>query len=118
MKLTILAKSSGTEPYTVEFLVDNNRLSVHCDCQAGRFGKNCKHKTELLAGDATRLFDESDVGKLEQLAIIVGRAPDIERMAQEIAELDKLVRSQQAQLKKAKSHLEQALKAGIELRES
>jgi len=118
MKLTILAKSSGTEPYTVEFLVDNNRLSVHCDCQAGRFGKNCKHKTELLAGDAARLFNESDVGKLGQLATIVGRAPAFERMAQEIAELDKLVRSQQAQLKKVKSHLEQALKAGIELKAS
>lgn len=115
MKLTIQAKSSGAEPYTVAFLVDNNMLSVHCDCPAGAFGKNCKHKTELLAGDATRLYDESDVGALEQLATIVARAPEFERMAREIAELEKTVRSQQSKLKKTKSQLEQALKTGIEL---
>lgn len=115
MKLTIQAKSSGQEPYNVEFLVEEDRLSVYCNCQAGNFGKLCKHKTELLAGDASRLFDETEVSKLEQLKSLVARAPEITQLANEIAETEKIIRRKQARVKQAKKEFERKLKQGVDL---
>ncbi|MCB1864780.1 MAG: hypothetical protein KDG50_05080 [Chromatiales bacterium] len=115
MRLNLRAKSSGAEPYEVEFVIDGNQLSVYCNCQAGSFGKLCKHKTELLAGDTSRLFDETETSKLEELSRIVQRAPEILRLAGEIAQSEKIVRTEQAKLKKAKKQFEASLKQGVEL---
>ena len=115
MKLTIRAKSSGTEPYDVEFVVEGNQLSVFCNCQAGTFGKLCKHKTELLAGDSSRLFDESEQKKLTELQAIVKRAPEIRRLAEQIAEAEKIIRSEQSKMKTAKKQFEVKLKQGVDL---
>lgn len=115
MKLTVLAKSSGTEPYEVDFIADGNSLVVFCSCQAGSFGKLCKHKTELLAGDESRLFSESEIPKLERVQGLVRRAPELTLLAEEITESERIVKSEQAKLKKAKKRLETALKQGVSL---
>ena len=115
MTLTIRAKSSGDEPYEVRFVVEANQLSVFCNCQAGMFGKLCKHKTELLSGDSSRLFDESEHRKLDELQEIVKRAPEILQLAGLIAESEKIIRGEQAKVKKVKKQFETKLKQGIAL---
>lgn len=115
MKVTVLAKSSGTKPYEVEFTVDGNTLVVFCNCQAGSFGKLCKHKTELLAGDKSRLYAESEVSKFERVQEIVRTAPELVRLAEDIAESESIVSTVQAKLKKSKKRLETALKRGVSL---
>lgn len=41
--------SNGT--YCVTLSWRDDRLTVSCDCQAGKFNKLCKHKTGVLTGD-------------------------------------------------------------------
>jgi uncharacterized Zn finger protein len=118
MNYTIQAKSSGEEPYLVEFVLDGNQLTVSCNCQAGIFGKLCKHKTELLAGDKSRLFDESEESTLRQIYAIAQRAPEIVQLSNQIAECEQIVKSEQAKLKKAKKNLEAALSHGVEINTS
>lgn len=118
MNYTIRAKSSGEEPYFVEFVLDGNQLFVSCNCQAGIFGKLCKHKTELLAGDTTRLFDESEQPLLSEVHAIAQRAPEIVKISSQIAESEKIIKSEQAKSKKAKKNLEAALKTGVDLEPS
>lgn len=118
MSFTIRAKSSGAEPYLVEFVLDGNQLSVFCNCQAGTFGKLCKHKTEVLAGDRTRLFDDSDQSMLAELQTIVDRAPEILQLATQITESEKIIKSEQAKVKKAKKSFEAALKHDVGLNPS
>lgn len=115
MNFTILAKSSGDEPYSVEFTVDGDRLLVFCNCQAGSFGKLCKHKTELLAGDVSRLYDESEEEKLDKLMSLVKRSPEISSLASEIAESEKVIRRKQVEVKKAKREFEKRMKEGFTL---
>ena len=118
MKISIKAKSSSGDPYTVDFLIEKNKLSVFCDCQAGKFGQLCKHKTELIAGDQSRLFDESEVSKLKELETIIPQAPELKNIAAQIAESEKIIRREQSKVKKVKKEFATKLKEGIEIEKS
>ena len=115
MKISIRAKSSSGDPYNVEFLVESSKLSVFCDCRAGQFGQLCKHKTELLAGDKSRLFSESDAPLLDELGAVVTRAGQLHELSVQIAESEKMIRGEQAALKKVKKDLAAKLRNGIEI---
>lgn len=117
MKLTIKAKSSSGEPYNVDFLVQNGRLSVHCNCKAGTFGQLCKHKTELIAGDESRLFDVSEEQKLTKLTSIISKAPEVQSIAGIIADSEKVIRREQAKLKTLKKQFATRLQEGITIPE-
>jgi hypothetical protein len=118
MKISIKAKSSSGDPYTVDFLIEKNKLSVFCDCQAGKFGQLCKHKTELITGDQSRLFDESEVSKLKELETIIPQAPELKSIAAQIAESEKIIRREQSKVKKVKKEFATKLKEGIEIKKS
>lgn len=115
MKISIKAKSSSDDPYTVDFFIADNKLSVFCNCQAGIFRKLCKHKTELIAGDQSRLFDESEAVKLKELETFLSKAPEIGKTAGKIAESEKNIRREQAKLKKIKKEFSIKLKEGIDI---
>ena len=116
-KLTIRAKSSGGEPYDVDFIVENGRLSVYCKCKAGTFGQFCKHKTELIAGDRSRLFDVSDNAKMAELRAMMARVPEVESLAASIAQSEKLIRREQAKVKTLKKQFAALLHEGIPIAE-
>ena len=118
MKFTFKAKSSSGSPYTVEFLIENNLMSVLCNCQAGNFGQLCKHKTELIAGNQLRLFDESEISKLQELETIVSKTPELGKIASQIAESEKIIRKEQSKAKKVKKEFATKLKEGIEIKKS
>ena len=118
MKISIRAKSSSGEPYTVEFSIANKKLSVFCNCQAGVFRQLCKHKTELIAGDRSRLFDESEEKKLKELEAILSVVPEISETAKKIAESEKIIRREQAKLKKIKKGFALKLKEGMDILEA
>ena len=66
-KIRILAKSSGSEPYNVDFILEDGKMKVFCNCQAGTFRDWCKHKYELLVGDVKRLYDPEQIKELKQV---------------------------------------------------
>lgn len=115
MKISLKAKSSSGPPYTVDFLINESRLSVRCDCEAGKFGQLCKHKTELIAGEQSRLFDETDAPKLRELETVICRAPEIGSIASEIAASEKVIQREQTKVKKLKKEFAAKLKEGIDI---
>lgn len=115
MKISIKAKSSSNDPYTVDFLINDNKLSVFCNCRAGTFRQLCKHKTELISGDQSRLFDESEVAKMKEIETALSKAPEIGKTAGEIAESEKIIRREQAKLKKIKKEFSIKLKEGVDI---
>lgn len=56
--------SSGVAIYCVHLDVDRSRVLCGCDCQAGVFGRLCKHKLAILSGDDSVLSDEGEVASL------------------------------------------------------
>ena len=113
MKISIKAKSSSDEPYTVDFFIGDNKIAVYCNCPAGIFGQLCKHKTELISGDQSRLFDGSETVKLKELEAVLSMAPELRKTVERIAESEKIIRREQAKLKKIKKEFAVKLKEGI-----
>ena len=70
-RITLFAKSSsGGAPYSVNFVFEQDLLTVHCDCPAGRFGKFCKHKIRMLQEDYDILSDSDDENQCDRLTEI------------------------------------------------
>ncbi len=117
MKITLQAKSSGDTPYAVDFLVEGGKLTVHCDCKAGIFGQICKHKTELLAGDASRLYDPGQADDLKRIQDILAGSSDLQDAAAAIAAAEKVVREKQREVKALKKRFAALLAEGISVSE-
>lgn len=105
--------SSSGEPYDVHFEFSDNKFKVHCNCPAGIYGKLCKHKTGLLDGDSSLLFDKTDLEILAQIHEAVKKSKYTEIISSYNI-LRKEIEAAQKKEKKLKEHIEQALKTGIE----
>ncbi len=113
--ISIKAKSSSDEPYAVDFIIQNKKMVVTCDCRAGEFGKLCKHKVELINGDKDRLFDINEQEKLEKLQLIIANISDFAVTAKSIETSEKIIRQEKRNLSKLKKNFEKKLKNGVEI---
>jgi len=107
------AKSSKGDYYSVSIEIGDN-IRINCDCNAGVFGKLCKHKLGLLAGDKNFLYDKSDDSKLNELLLFVKRS-DYSRILKELASAEAKVEEARKNLTKVKGKLEKTLKEGIKI---
>ena len=71
--IKIKAKSSTGGFYEVVSEIED-KIKVNCNCEAGKYGKLCKHKIGLLSGDVNMLYDPKEKSKLEQLSSIVEKS--------------------------------------------
>ncbi|RPJ73338.1 MAG: hypothetical protein EHM20_12410 [Alphaproteobacteria bacterium] len=118
MKFTFKAKSSTGEPYNVDFSIESGKLFVQCNCKAGIFGQLCKHKTELISGDESRLFDISQNDKLKEFTTIISNVHEVQSLANNIVVSEKLIQHEQAKLKVVKDQFGKRLKEGIAILET
>ena len=65
--IRIQAKSSSGPPHEVWFKNHGDSFTVFCNCQAGKYGKLCHHKTRFLLGDASMLHDPGEAPVLAEL---------------------------------------------------
>jgi len=106
--------SSSGEPYDVHFEFSDNKFKVHCNCPAGIYGKLCKHKTGLLDGDSSLLFNKNDYEILEQIYEVVKKSKFTEIITSYNI-LKKEIEVAQKKEKKLKEQIAQYLKTGIDI---
>lgn len=106
--------SSSGEPYDVHFEFSDNKFKVHCNCPAGIYGKLCKHKTNLLDGDSSLLFNKIDYEILKQIKDVVKQSKYTEIISS-YNTIKKEIEVAQKKEKKLKEQLEQSLKTGIDI---
>jgi hypothetical protein len=116
MKTNMIIKviSSSGEPYDVHFEFSDNKFTVFCNCPAGIYGKLCKHKTRLLDGDLSILFDKSAQDILKQVHELANNSNYKEIMSS-YKNLKKEIEEIQKKEKKIKEQIEQALKTGVDI---
>jgi uncharacterized Zn finger protein len=67
-KIEILAKSSSSDiPYTVEWYLEENKVSVFCSCPAGDNRMLCKHVRKIISGDNSILHDRDQKKDVEAI---------------------------------------------------
>ena len=99
MEEVILVKSSSGDLYEVSFKLEDKKLSVHCNCQAGLHGMLCKHRISLILGGRQLLYTSEEEGKLINAINWVKNTnlhkviQDLESVKTEIEQLKKKERS-------------------------
>lgn len=97
MEQSIKIRSSSSEDiYTVVFKMDNDLLSINCNCQAGLVKMLCKHRLSLLDGDVSALADISDTNIVTELLTQIDKTKisdlytELNKVESEIKKLDTL----------------------------
>ena len=113
-EITILAKSSSKKGvhYSVNFLFDEDRLFVSCDCPAGRFRKFCKHKLAFIRGNDSYLYDEGQRDDLNKVADWVQKSGYLDYIIR-ISKAQRMLEEAEANLKKIHEELAQAFTRGV-----
>lgn len=92
----------GITVYVVSFELDSGKLYVYCNCQAGSFGKWCKHKTQLVLGDLSGLRNSAQSSDMPEVLEWVKDS--------KIAQLVSEMRVAEDEMKKAKARMDRARK--------
>jgi hypothetical protein len=111
-EIRLKAKSSSGEPYELVFTHHGEFFTVFCPCQAGVYGKLCKHKTQLLQGDETMLDDPSEAPTLARIRAWLDASEYASLLEQHSAikkEIDAARRKEQT----FKNTIEEAMRKGI-----
>lgn len=120
MEITLFAKSSSQPelPYSVDFIIGDGMLRIHCSCPAGSFGQLCKHKTSFIEGDDKMLFDISQKEILADVVSTIQASPiydELSKFFKRKIEIEKIQRELKKELKDMKLDLASKLKTGIRL---
>jgi hypothetical protein len=51
--ITFKVQGSAAEPYITAFSRIGTKLTAHCSCPAGKVGQLCKHRLNILQGNAS-----------------------------------------------------------------
>jgi hypothetical protein len=112
-QIILRANSSSGDPYNIHCDFSDNKLTVFCNCQAGIYGKICKHKTGLLDGNPSILFDKTDEKTLLQVVKLVEKSKYKEVMSAYNL-IKKEIEEMQKDEKNIRGQIELMLRTGIE----
>ncbi len=120
MDITIFAKSSSQpeSPYSVNFIIVDGMLRIHCSCPAGTYGQLCKHKTSLIQGDESMLYDISQKEILADIFSTIQASPIFDELSKNFKrkmEIEKIQQKLKKELKDIKLNLALKFKNGIKL---
>ena len=105
--LSFLVRGSAAETYEVKLRKDGNNLTALCSCPAGRLGQYCKHRFQILEGEATDIVsdNQSDVSIVKEWL----RGTDVEYALQDLRDAEKAAEMANKNLSEAKRKLATAL---------
>jgi len=112
--INLKAKSSSGNYYQVVFEITET-IKARCTCNAGMFGKLCRHKTGLLSGDSSLLYDLTEEPMFDELISFVTRS-EYANLIDELLSAKEAIEAAKKHEKKVKHSIELALKVGIPIR--
>jgi hypothetical protein len=111
-EIRLKARSSSGDPHEVVFTHHGDFFTVLCPCQAGMYGKLCKHKTQLLQGNEAMLDNPSDAPKLTEILAWV-QSSKYAALLSEHSAIKKGIDAAKRKEQKYRQLLEEALRKGI-----
>jgi hypothetical protein len=101
--ITFDIQGSAAQPYHTTFIKDGEKITATCTCPAGQFGRLCKHRTGLLAGDASAVVSDNadQVNTVTEWIIGTETASNIAKLR----EAEKVMSKAKRELTKAKKAL-------------
>ncbi|MBP1713299.1 MAG: hypothetical protein H6Q42_1502 [Deltaproteobacteria bacterium] len=120
-QINFIAKNDNksTSPHTVEVLIKNRQMFIHCDCPAGKFGKFCMHKIRLLQDDHQVLHDQSQRNELNRISNWIHNSDFLDLIFErssfkkELREAEDRLEAIKRNMKPVEDKMAQAMKIGI-----
>jgi hypothetical protein len=120
-QINFIAKNDNksTSPHTVEVLIKNRQMFIHCDCPAGKFGKFCMHKIRLLQDDHQVLYDQSQRNELNRISNWIHNSDFLDLIFErssfkkELREAEDRLEAIKRNMKPVEDKMAQAMKIGI-----
>lgn len=120
LQINLLAKNdSKSTPYTVEIIIKNKQMFIHCDCPAGKFGNFCMHKIRLLQDDYQVLYDQSQMNELNRISNWIKKSDFLDLILErsgfkrELREAEDRLEAIKRNMKPVEDKMAQAMKIGI-----
>lgn len=111
MQIKLIAKSSsGQGTYEVDFDFDQEGLRVSCSCEAGSFGKSCKHKVGFLRGQADLLANQGQLVDLDRVKRLLDNT-DFPNLLSDLGKCEAEVEIAKQNLSKIKKLFEKKMKS-------
>ena len=103
-KIEFLVKGSAKEPYKVEFLKENEKITATCSCPAGRYSGHCKHRISILTNKSKGVVSEN-IDDVEKVSSWI-KGTEIESALEYFLEMQELEKNAKNETKKAKKIFE------------
>jgi len=113
--IQLKSKSSSGNFYLVEFIIDE-KIKVNCNCNAGIFGKLCRHKIGFLELDYSLLYDSKEKHLLDGLEKYIKNS-EFPKLIEELNVAKKEILDAKKNEVKLKHRLERILREGFQYRE-
>ena len=107
MELRFLVQGSETEPYRVMFRREGGNFTATCTCRGGEMGQICKHRLNLLKGEAGALVGGNSEQLAQLLEMFVGT--DVERAYEKLVEAEAAVEMAKSEFSRRKKALARAM---------
>ncbi|HEY8562831.1 MAG TPA: hypothetical protein VIL74_20805 [Pyrinomonadaceae bacterium] len=114
--LTIYAKSTSGEHYTVAFTFFDSKVRIYCNCAAGKIHQNCKHKDSFIIGDASLLHDTTQTDLFNDVCSRIKNSRfniEYQNLLSEIERIEKQRKMLQLEIGQIKKKFYQRLNEGI-----
>jgi hypothetical protein len=99
-----IRSSSSDEIYKVVFKIENDLISINCNCNAGLAKMICKHRLNLLEGDITAVVDNADIAIITDILNEIDKAKianlfiELNKIEQEIKKLEALRKKEKKEI--------------------
>lgn len=105
-KIEFLVQGSATEPYKVVLQKTDQGVNADCDCTASFNGSSCKHRLQILAGNAEGIVtanknEVAEVASWFKGSELEKRVSEIEAKEKQMEALNKEIQNLKKQLSKS-----------------
>jgi len=97
--------SSSNEVYTVLFKIENNLISINCNCKAGLVKTLCKHRTSLLEGDISAMLEKSEEAALTDILREIDKTTKISGLYTELNKVELEIKKLESLKKKLRKEM-------------
>jgi hypothetical protein len=107
MELHFLVQGSEPDPYRVMFRREGANFTATCTCRGGEMGQICKHRLNLLKGEAGALVSGNSEQLIRLPEMFVGT--DVEQAFEKLDEAETTLERAKSEVSKRKKALARAM---------
>lgn len=108
MKYSFTIQGTASDPYQVEFIIEEKLLKASCNCSAGKNGQICKHRIRIIQGSSEGVISRNldDIQKVSDAY----KGSAVMQLLKMQADIENELETKKIELKKIKEKLSEKIR--------